>query len=337
MKRTKQNIVSKVRTNTCMKSWIGALTLTILICTGARGATSLVVAGFSYARSGEVSFTSGAYFSEAKAAVATNFVNVSFTNLDVLTLSNLADVDLLILAPGTTHNTDATPLSTNEQAALFGYVQNGGGLLLLADNYSYASYATDEETALLSPFGMSGFGTTAGGTLATVIAPGADPLSGGPFGKVTTFTQNFAGGITNLGPYAVALASNYLGVAMAEISPGKLGPASGPVAVFSDGNTWSNEGNGAGFFTANETLFLNTLSWARRGGGLPLLGINQQAGKAAINWPAWALGFNLEFTTNLNSRSSWKSVTQIPVQIGLQNFLTNAMLGNALFYRLHKP
>ena len=319
------------------KLCIGILTLTFLQTVWSKGATNLVVAGFSSARSGDVSFTSGAYFSEAKAALANNFVNVSFTNLDVLTTSNLAGADLLILAPGTTHSTDATPLSTNEQSALISYVQNGGGLILLADNYSYASYATAEETALLSPFGMSGFGTISGANQATIFAPGADALSGGPFGKVTAFTQNYAGGLTNLGPYAVALASNSLGVAMAQIAPGKLGPGSGPVAIFSDGNTWSNEGIGAGFFVANETLFLNTVAWARRGGGLPLLGINQQAGKQILNWPVWAAGFNLEFTTNLDSATSWKTNTQTPVAISLQNFVTNSVAGNVLFFRLHKP
>ncbi len=311
--------------------------MTILQSIGSRGATSLVVAGFSSARSGDISFASGAYFSEAKAALTTNFANVSFTNLDVLTTSNLMGVDLLILAPGTTHSTDGSPLSTNEQTALFTYVQNGGGLILLADNYAYASYATAEETALLSPFGLSGFGNTGGATLASVIAPGADPLSGGPFGTVSTFTQNYAGGITNLGPYAVALANNSLGVAMAEIEPGKLGPGSGPAAIFSDGNTFSDEGVGAGFFNANETLFLNTVAWAQRGGGLPLLNINQQAGKSLVNWPAWAVGFNLEFATNLNSATSWQSDTQIPVVVGMQNIVTNSVAGSTLFFRLHKP
>ena len=36
-------------------------------------------------------------------------------------------------------------------------------------------------------------------------------LSGGPFGTVNSYSENFPGGITNVGPYATVLASNTLG------------------------------------------------------------------------------------------------------------------------------
>src|SRR6185503_8103616 len=112
-----------------------AWSLMQMVCS--RGAVNLRVGGFSEVRSGNISIGEGAYFDEARAFLQTNY-NAVFTNLDVLTDTNLAGVKLLILAPGTSHASGATPLSTNEQSAMVHYVLGGGGLLILSDNYSYA-------------------------------------------------------------------------------------------------------------------------------------------------------------------------------------------------------
>ena len=251
----------------------------------------------------------------------------------MLASSNLAGADVLILAPGTDHGTDATPLSTNEQNAMVAYVQNGGGLILLSDNYSYASNATNEEQALLSPFGMSGYGTIIGAGNANVFTPGANPVTGGSHGTVGTFSQNYAGAITNIGPFATAIASNSLGIALALIAPGALGPNSGPVAIFSDGNTFSNESAGAGVFLSNQALFLNTVSWAQRRFNLPALFI-ALAGPATVkvSWPNIG-SFTLQQSSNL-AAGSWTS-NSLPITLanGTNSVTITPPAGN-LFFRL---
>ena len=147
---------------------------------------------------------------------------MTFTGFNTLTFSNLACVDVLVLAPGTTHNTSSTPLSTNEQAALLDYVRQGGGAVILADNYSYAANATEEETALLSPFGMAGCCTIGGRVDVPVQTPALHPVTSGPFGITASFSQFFPGGLTGLGSYAVGLATNALGIALATLMTPQL-------------------------------------------------------------------------------------------------------------------
>ena len=301
-----------------------------MVCS--RGALSLKVGGFSDARSGNISVGEGAYFDEARASLQTNF-NAVFTNLDVLAGTNLAGVQLLVLAPGTSHATGATPLSTNEQNAMLNYVLGGGSLLLLSDNYSYAGTAVAEEQALLSPFGISGQGTIGGASTGTFFAPGADPLSGGPFGTVNSYSENFPGGITNTGPYATALASNGLGVALAVIPRGALGPQSGPVAIFSDGNLWSDEGDGAGFFLSNQTLFMNTVTWLTTAAPMPNLSVSKAAPNSVkVQWPNTGI-FKLLQRTNLGA-GSWTTNASVITSVNGTNSITIVPGSAAMFFRL---
>ena len=294
--------------------------------------TSLAIGGFSASRSGDVSVPSGSYFTQLRAALLTNFTNVSFVSLSELTQSNLAGVDLLILAPSSTVTGSATPLSTNEQHAALDFVSQGGGILLLTDNYNYAATAPDEENALLNPFGMSGSGTIYGAVYAPVISPASHPVTSGPFGTVTSFSQIYPGGITNLGPYAVGLATNTLGWALAVIPDGVLARGSGRVAIFSDYNSFVDDG-GYGAFSANESLFLNTVTWTRRTNWNPRLNLQRSSGQVVLSWPE-ASGFALESSPSLAAGASWQPVQPDPVVLGTLNVVTNGMTNAVQFYRL---
>jgi YVTN family beta-propeller protein len=70
---------------------------------------------------------------------------------------------------------------------------------------------------------------------------------------------------------------------------------------------------------------------------LPSLSIAQSAGNAILNWPFSAAGFALESTTSLLPPSSWTNVAD-PVEIITgQNFVTNALSGDAKYFRLIFP
>jgi hypothetical protein len=301
-----------------------------MVCS--RGAVILKVGGFSDNRSGNISIGEGSYFDEARASLQTNF-NAVFTNLDVLAGSNLAGVQLLVLAPGTSHATGATPLSTNEQIAMVNFVLGGGGLLILSDNYSYAGTAVAEEQALLSPFGISGTGTIGGESTATIRVPGAEPLSGGLNGTVNFYTENYPGWITNTGPYATVLASNVVGVALAVIPRGALGPQSGPVAIFSDGNQFSDEGDGAGFFLSNQPLFLNTVRWLISAAPMPNLSANRVGPNSVkVQWPNTGI-FKLLQRTNLSAGNWTTNVNAVTAASGT-NSITISPGSPNMFFRL---
>jgi hypothetical protein len=145
------------------------------------------------------------------------------------------------------------PLSAAEQATLTAFAGAGGCVAILADNTLVAT----ANASLLSPFGMAADGTGASPVTATVLDPASTPLTSGPFGVVNTFTQNFPGYLSTLGP-AASLATNPLGTALAVIPSGVLGTGSGPVVVFSDENTFVDAA-ASGQFAQNEVLWRNTI------------------------------------------------------------------------------
>jgi hypothetical protein len=88
-------------------------------------------------------------------------------------------------------------------------------------------------------------------------------LTDGPFGFIEFFVQNFPGAISNLGLYAVPLAQNQVGTALAVIDADVINEGSGPVIVYSDLGTFRDTEVTGGFFPNNESLFLNTIHFCR--------------------------------------------------------------------------
>ena len=66
----------------------------------------------------------------------------------------------------------------------------------------------------------------------------------------------------------------------------------------------------------------------------PLLTLIPYGPNVILTWPTNAVGFTLQSTTNLVSRSVWSTNSPAPVVIGGQNVVTNPITGPQQFFRL---
>jgi hypothetical protein len=316
---------------------LAALSLLAWLATTTVGAIQstnpIVFAGFDPARAGETSFAVGTNFSQARAAITNAYPAATFVGFPTLTASNLAPVNVLVIGTPISGTNAITALDTNEQAALLEFVQGGGAAILFTDNDSFSPLASEANASFLSPFGLSGGGTLISEVVATVMAPDQHPVTSSPFGQVEHLIQFVPGVITNLGPYATALATNYGGIALAVINPGQLAPGSGPVVVFPDiSGFWDTDG----YFPTNTTLFLNAVEFARAPLPRWRLRIERFNSQVLVRWPAAATNLLLESATNLLPGAVWSAVTNVPVVLGDENVVTNDAVGMR-FYRLRGP
>ncbi|MBI3952027.1 MAG: hypothetical protein HY314_16395 [Acidobacteria bacterium] len=282
-----------------------------------------LIGGLSSSRSGSGSFTDGEFFSQARMALMREFPEVSFTSTPELTAEFLAQVDVLILTSLSTQLVGFPPLSEVEQEALRHFVASGGNLIALLDNSAFA--ATNE--SLAAPFGVQAVGKIEDVT-ATVTAPTSHPITNGPFGLVSSFTQVAPGAIT-LPTSAVCLATNPLGCALAVFDPRALSPTAGAAVFYSDANTFVDDrGVRGGDFLKNEALFLNTVAFViSQAGAQPprIHAIRPAAGQQGETVEAVILGENLagatsvQFSgTGLNATiASGGTATSLPVRISI--------------------
>jgi hypothetical protein len=290
----------------------------------------VIIAGFDNSRSGDASFSSGSRFSLARAGVLNNFPATSFTGFPTLTKSNLLPVDVLVIGVATTTTSDVPPLSTNEQTALYEFVKNGGTVVLFTDNDTFDAQATNVNASFLSPFGLATRGTVTGGVSAFVPIPAQHPITAGPFGNISSFSEFFPGSITNLGPYATSLATNSGGCVLAVIEAGAIAPQSGRVVIFSDiSGFWNTDG----YFPANSNLFMNVMNYARQSPQHKRVRIESAGTNVVLRWPLVATNVVLEASSSLGASAVWNPVLPNPVVIGGENFVTNAALAES-FYRL---
>ena len=139
------------------------------------------------------------------------------------------------------------------------FVYQGGCAVLLVDSDGFSAGADAANESLVDPFGIDVTGTLNNySATATVTNPGVSLITNGPHGTIASFTQIVAGRLNQLGPYASSLATNQIGIALAEITPGRLQAGSGRVIVYTDSNTFFNP-SPYGAFPASEKLFLNTI------------------------------------------------------------------------------
>ena len=218
------------------------------------------VAGFDLARGGQLSFSEGPFFADARAAVNSNFPGVSFLSLNTLATGGLTQADLLILSSGSAGQSAIAPLTNAEQMVLFDYVAAGGCAVLLTDNDIFASNAAAANESLLDPFGLDSAGAIESVVIAPVLNPSLSSLTHGPHGVISAITQGWPGGLTDLGTHAVSLATNPLGDALAIIEPSILGLDSGPVIFYSDVSAFADDTDG-GHFSSNSDLMLNTIAY----------------------------------------------------------------------------
>jgi len=223
---------------------------------------NITIGGFDLSRGGNVSFPYGNLFDEARSSLETNFSGVSYNSFSSLTTETLSGVDIIIISSvQTISGTPIEPLTLDEQTALLEFVQTGGCAILLTDGESF-DLANE---SLIDAFGMDSSGSLAGVDTADVNDPYNSSVTYGPFDPdpIGSFDQNYPGAISNLGPYAVSLAENSIGTALAVIDPGVINEGSGPVIVYSDLGTFRDSNVSGGFFPDNEILFLNTINSCR--------------------------------------------------------------------------
>ena len=67
------------------------------------------------------------------------------------------------------------------------------------------------------------------------------------------------------------------------------------------------------------------------------LNITTRGREVVLSWATSALGFTLQATTNLAPPVIWIDSTNPPALLGAESFITNALSGNARYYRLRKP
>jgi hypothetical protein len=225
-------------------------------------AQSFRIGSFDATRAAGSSLSEGNLFVEARAALDDEFPNLTRVGFPALDGAALAGIDILVLASYADAVTGIV-LSGTEQQALFDFVGAGGCAILLADNDGNSGGEAANES-LLDPFGLDASGTGNSSVVVTVIDPTASPITAGPFGQVSSFSQGFPGGLDNLGAHATSLASNSLGSALAVIESGSIAPGSGRVVIYSDANTF-----GDGVLSENRALFLNTIQFCLDGLAIP--------------------------------------------------------------------
>jgi len=292
----------------------------------------VIIGGFDTSRAGLASFTSGSGFTQARSGLFNHFPATIFTDFPLLTRSNLLSVDVLVIGVATAGRSDASPLSTNEQGALWEFIKEGGSAVLFTDNDSFAPQATNVNRSFLLPFGTGTKGTLNGPALATVPDPGSHPVTSGPFGSISSIPQFYPGGITSLGAYAQSLATNSSGCAMAIIEAGAIAPGSGRVVIFSDiSGFWESDG----YFPANSNLVMNVVSYVRQFTQHSRVRIAAVGTNVVLRWPGFSTNVVLEATTSLDASAVWSPVLQSPALIEGESFVTNPAVGTR-FYRLRE-
>jgi len=68
-----------------------------------------------------------------------------------------------------------------------------------------------------------------------------------------------------------------------------------------------------------------------------MLHITLVGSKVVLSWATNAVGFALQSESTMGVPPAWTAVTNVPVIIGNQYFVTNAVTGNSTFYRLWMP
>jgi hypothetical protein len=68
----------------------------------------------------------------------------------------------------------------------------------------------------------------------------------------------------------------------------------------------------------------------------PSLTVVLAGNQCVVSWPASAQGFVLEISSDLSQASNWLVVTNVPLVVDLQNFVTTEISDGARFYRLHR-
>ncbi len=211
--------------------------IVIAILAHASLSAGIVFGGFDASRGGSLSFDGGGV-TGAQASLQTAFPGATFVTANQITPAFLSGVDVVILGAGTANNAAIVPLSTTEQDALKNFVLGGGGAILFTDNDTFAGAASQPANdSLANPFGFVTTGTLNNAQGMTMNTPGADPISGGPFGTVSATVSYWPGWFSTLPASAVEVASLDANgnAALCYLPKGSMSVGSGGLVIFSDG------------------------------------------------------------------------------------------------------
>jgi hypothetical protein len=209
----------------------------------------IVIAGWDTVRGGNYSLNHGDS-TQARTDLEAAYVNVEFRALPDLTVTNLSDVDVLIISSVKGNSAAIVPLTTGEQTELDNFVLGGGCAILFPDNSSFAGSGSDPANeSLIDPFGLDITGTLSGGYTASVTLA---------WSTLASYVGNYTGWFDGTNGATVLGTLDANGQpSLVEFAPGALGTGSGLVVVYSDANVFF--GGGAGRYSSNTQLFLDTV------------------------------------------------------------------------------
>jgi hypothetical protein len=218
-----------------MRSGLVLAVLSILVFTALAPVRAAVVVGtFDLARGGIGSFV-------PTPAIELYSPGLTVTTTSELTPAYLATIDVLLIGGQFSDTTTVSPLSASEQSALFNFVSAGGNFGFLGEREGQGGPTGDaSRESFLDPFGIDTMGNSSA-TSATFTNP-LHPVADGPFGTITQYGLNGSGWYDNLGPYAVALATedDTNQPVLLVIESGIISPTSGRVLLGADSSTEVN-------------------------------------------------------------------------------------------------
>ncbi|MEZ4864465.1 MAG: RHS repeat-associated core domain-containing protein [Caldilineaceae bacterium] len=218
-----------------------------------RAVISASIGGWDISRGGSYALVNGSDASQLRSSLNANFPGASYIGLSTLSSESLSGVGVLYTTIAKDNFTPIAPLTQGEQKALFDFVAQGKCAILSVDHADFGAFVTK---SFLDPFGMVVQGSLKEQLEIPIDNPSSSPITDGPFGVVSSISQLWTGGITNLGPYGKTLASNRLGSSLTVIEPKTIDADSGLVVVFSDENMFYDS-----FFARNEAIFLNSFAY----------------------------------------------------------------------------
>lgn len=216
-----------------MKRLFAALTAAALLTSAPSTARAgLVIGGFDAARADQFALTTGVHSANLRAALTADFAGVTFVASTTLTSDFLSGIDVLLVFNSRTTSTPITALTAAEQAAVRGFVEAGGGAVIVHGRFPVSQ-------SLLDPFGVTQGGNTSGNV---TVTNATHPVTNGPFGNVTNYPAGFGSSYSNLGPDAASLATARGNAqtrdVLAVIAPGQLAAGSGGVVLIATPQIW---------------------------------------------------------------------------------------------------
>jgi hypothetical protein len=219
----------------------------------------LVIGGWDSARGGNNNIVDGSATGGFRSAVAQSFPGATIAGTDTLTAEYLTSVNVLVLSSVMDGADAATPLTTSEQSALRSFVLDGGRLIVLTGNNTFAGPSTNQSNdSFLYPFGFDVTNTINGDQNSTVPNPDGSPVTRGPYGYVSSWTSYYPGYFDQIGIGGTTLSTldSDAEPSLEAVAPGALAPGSGGIALFSD---WLPLTSAAG--TPDMNLIMNAISW----------------------------------------------------------------------------